>query len=173
MDPIFGLIAQHRRLWCALGEAPDDEEDAVLAALWSFERKLIGTPPTTLEGAAALLDYARAGNGEGLISVREDPDAAQLLIASIEAWLERELAYSRRGATSPIEAARKEDELKAYDLWNDPCGGCDWSEWTIRVADEGGRHATSAPVNHQWKILRLVSRLEQWLSSFRQSVRHG
>jgi hypothetical protein len=44
------------------------------------------------------------------------------------------------------EAARKEAELAASDLWDHP-GQADWSAWTIEVADENGRCVTSVPVD--------------------------
>ncbi len=48
------------------------------------------------------------------------------------------------------ESARKEAELAACDLWEDPGEG-DWSGWTIEVMDEKGRRVTSIPVNSRSK----------------------
>jgi len=49
------------------------------------------------------------------------------------------------------EAARKEAELSACDLWNDPGEG-DWAEWIIEVTDEKGRHVTSVPIDPRWQV---------------------
>ena len=43
------------------------------------------------------------------------------------------------------DAARREAELEASELLNDPGEG-DWSDWTVRVADEAGRHVTSVRI---------------------------
>ena len=69
------------------------------------------------------------------------------------------------------EAARKEAELEAYDLLNDPGEG-DWSRWTIWVTDEKARHVTSVPIASRSTVVRIVAGLEQWLTSFRHYVRH-
>jgi hypothetical protein len=65
------------------------------------------------------------------------------------------------------EAARNEARLEAWDLWNDPCGGCDWRKWTIQVADEKGRNVISLPIDLRWKN-KVVFGLERWLTSFRR-----
>jgi hypothetical protein len=67
------------------------------------------------------------------------------------------------------EAARKEAQLVACDLRDDPGEG-DWSGWTIRVTDETGRHVTSVSIGHRSKLLGLFSGLGQRLADFRHAV---
>ncbi len=61
------------------------------------------------------------------------------------------------------EAARKEAELSACDLWRDPGEG-NWKDWTIEVMDEKGRHVVSLPIDRRWNMSRFVSGLAQWLT---------
>jgi hypothetical protein len=48
------------------------------------------------------------------------------------------------------ESARREAELAACDLLEDPGEG-DWSRWTIEVTDEKGRRVTSIAVDPRSK----------------------
>jgi len=56
---------------------------------------------------------------------------------------------------SDDEAAREEAELEGYDVLDDHAGG-DWSNWTVRVTDEAGRHVTSVRIGDLLKSVNTI-----------------
>lgn len=57
-DPIFGLIAEHRRLFkLAHGGGRDDEDGVATTAECDFMHDLLGVAPETIPGLLAWLDY--------------------------------------------------------------------------------------------------------------------
>jgi hypothetical protein len=61
------------------------------------------------------------------------------------------------------KAARKEAELVACDLWDDPGEG-DWREWTIEVIDEKGRRVFTLPIDRRSKMSTLILGLARRLN---------
>ncbi|MBS7544362.1 hypothetical protein [Ancylobacter oerskovii] len=100
-DPIFALIAEHRRLMEPVHACTTDGEDRLAELVDTADEQfaeLLGTVPTTLPGLLALVRYVGVANPDLPLGTQEDTDGTtfeELFLDTLTVALGRLVAEGR------------------------------------------------------------------------------